>query len=69
MRTILILSALLLAGCGANENDYIILQKVVHRDNPKLANYGYLVGFSEVRSVDSSHKFNVGDDIRKYSMK
>ncbi len=66
MRTVLILlSALLLIGCKC-DGDYIVRNKFVNLYNPSFATYHYRAGCTWETTIDSSNKFNVGDDIRKY---
>lgn len=60
-----IFAALLLLGCKC-DGDYIVRNKFVNLYNPSFATYHYRAGCTWETTMDSSNKFNVGDDIRKY---
>ena len=62
---LLILTALLFIGCKC-DGGYIVRNKFVNLYNPSFATYHYLTGCTWQTTIDSSNKFNVGDDIRKY---
>lgn len=61
----------ILTGCDQMhpESDYIIKSKEVDVHNPSFSKYHYNVGMEYYIAIDSTHKYNIGDDIRKYKSK
>lgn len=49
---------------------YIVRYKSVLPDKPYLAKYFYTSnGFDHYEMIDSATRYNIGDDVRKYSNK
>jgi hypothetical protein len=66
-KLILIGIALLLSSCLDRELDYKVRYKCLVKDNPNFATYEYFIGLAEFNIIDSTSKFNIGDDVRMYS--
>jgi hypothetical protein len=66
-KLILIGITLLLNSCMDRGRDYIIRYKCVVKDNPNFATYEYFIGLADFNMIDSTSKFNIGDDVRMYS--
>lgn len=66
MKPYLLLITLLM---GCEKKPYVIYQKLTKESNPCFCIFEYSSngGFNIIQSVDSCSKFEVGDDIRKYS--
>ena len=61
----ILFAAILFDGCSCTE-DFVIVNKFVDVHNPHLAIFYYRLGCTIQSTRDSSHKYNVGDDLRKY---
>jgi len=61
---------LILTSCGRGRESNIIFEKSLIIENPNLSTYKYGagIGWDWSSFVDSSNKFEIGDDIRKYSI-
>jgi hypothetical protein len=51
----------------AAEKSYIINRKSVMVEDTSLARFSYRIGGNHYEITDLSHRFEIGDDIRKYS--
>jgi len=58
-----------LSSCNI-EQPYIISYKSVLTDNPNLSRYCYSrSGYDWFEIIDSTSRYEIGDDVRKYSVK
>lgn len=58
-----------LSSCNI-EQPYIISYKSVLEDNPNLSRYCYSrIGYDWFEIIDSTSRYEIGDDVRKYSHK
>ena len=58
-----------LSSCNI-EQPYIISYKSVLKDNPNLSRYCYSKsGYDYYEIIDSTSRYEIGDDVRKYSHK
>ena len=66
---LLIILSLGIIGCDrGNVETFLIYKKTLHGNNPKIATFHYYYKGYEY-TIDSSHKFNVGDYINKNKLK
>jgi hypothetical protein len=69
---IIVFMCLNLTSCTNNRGrePYIVYQKSVLLHNPYLSSFIYTSnGFDIIEVVDSTTRYNIGDDVRKYSTK